>query len=175
MLSITEVDEFIDNDFKPPTDEAARRLRTKTDREAMALIGMYLSDLHLEHVSGVTTALQMWKAVMDIFERHVLLKTLGARRKLYTTTMTKDESVLSLITRVKHLAPPLQFMNSTIDDADISMTVFNLLTDRFENLISALEAPGNEDKMSAIDFVKSRMLQEKQRMKMRTKRAIVKT
>ena len=39
---------------------------------------------------------------------------------------------------------------------------------RFDNLIVVLDAPGNEDKVIGLEFVKSRLLQEEQRESMKT-------
>ena len=43
------------------------------------------------------------------------------------------------------------------------MAVLNGLPTRFEALIVALDALGNEEKIFCLDFVKSRLLQEEQR------------
>ncbi len=40
--------------------------------------------------------------------------------------------------------------------------------ERFNSLISALDALGNEDEAFSLDFFKSRLLQEEQRIEMRT-------
>lgn len=140
----------------------------------MAIIGLSLSDTHLAHVSGMQTARQMWKAILDIFERHTLLNKLSARRTFYTASIKEDESVVSFITRVRYMASTLKSMSVTIDDAEMAMAVLNGLPDLFDNLISALDALRNEHERFTLDFVKSRVLKEEQRMKMRTDGAIVK-
>ncbi|CDF39897.1 unnamed protein product [Chondrus crispus] len=59
-------------------------------------------------------------------------------------------------------------MSVEIDDKEIAMAVLNGLPPRFDNLIVALDALGNEDKVFGLDFVKSRLLQEEQRESMKT-------
>ena len=59
-------------------------------------------------------------------------------------------------------------MNVEIDDKEIAMAVLNGLPPRFDNLIVALDALGNEDKVFGLEFVKSRLLQEEQRESMKT-------
>lgn len=174
VLSFRELDEFIDANVAPPTSEPDLRSWTSKDNKAMAIIGLSLSDSHLEHVGEVKSALEMWKTIMDIFERHTLLNKLNARRKFYTATMSEDESVLSFITRIKHLASTLKGMNVSIDDAEMAMAVLNGLPDRFDSLICALDALGNDDESFSLDFVKKRVLQEEQRMKTRTDGVVAK-
>ncbi len=47
--------------------------------------------------------------------------------------------------------------------------------ERFNNLISALDALGNENETFSLEFVKSRLLQEKQRITMRLETPSMKT
>ena len=65
-------------------------------------------------------------------------------------------------------------MNVIIDDSEMAMAVLNGLPDDYDHLISALDALGNEDESFTLEFVKSRILQEEQRMNMRSKASIVK-
>ncbi len=60
-------------------------------------------------------------------------------------------------------------MGVDIDDKEMAMAVLNGLPERFNSLISELDALGNEDEAFSLDFVKSRLLQEEQRIEMRTK------
>ncbi len=55
------------------------------------------------------------------------------------------------------------------------MAVLNGLPERFNSLISALDALGNEDEAFSLDFVKSRLLQEEQRIEMRTRASSTKS
>eukprot|EP00171_Calliarthron_tuberculosum_P006086 IDg6086t1 len=56
----------------------------------------------------------------------------------------------------------------------MAMALLNGLPDRFDTLISALDALGNEDKIFTFEFIKSRLLQEEQRASMRMQTSIVK-
>ncbi len=58
-------------------------------------------------------------------------------------------------------------MGVEIDDKEMDMAVLNGLPKRFNNLISALDALGNENETFSLEFVKSRLLQEEQRINMR--------
>ena len=63
-------------------------------------------------------------------------------------------------------------MKVDIDDKEIAMAVLNGLPARFESLIGALDALGNEDEMFSLDFVKSRLLQEEQRAEMKGNKSV---
>ena len=168
LLSLKDVDQQITDDApSDPSTEESRRKWLRDDNRAKALIGLSLSDEHLEHVRDAKTAKDMWQAILNVFERHTLLNRLAARRQFYTVTMQNDEKVLTYINRVNQLAARLKSMNVDIDDKEMAMAVLNGLPARFESLIVALDALGNEEKMFTLEFVKSRLLQEEQRTAMK--------
>lgn len=166
LLSLRELDDFIHDD-PPSIDSDNYRDWCKNDRKAMAHIGLSLSDHHLEHVRDVSTAKEMWLCILNIFERHTLLNKLAARRNFYTATMKEDENIMAFTNRIRQLASTLKSMGVEIDDKEMAMAVLNGLPERFNNLISALDALGNEDSTFSLEFVKSRLLQEEQRIRMR--------
>ncbi len=58
VLSLRELDEFIEQE--PPAEDARNYLDwKKSDRKAKAVIGLSLSDEHLELLSGVAAAKEM--------------------------------------------------------------------------------------------------------------------
>ena len=165
VLALRDLDQYIDEDR--PDDETRQSSWDKGDRKAQAIIGLSLSDEHLEHVADVSTAKEMWQTIMDVFQRHTLLNKLAARRNFYTATMKGGEKALTFINRVQHLASILKSMGVDVDDQEIAMAVLNGLPPRYDSLIVALDALGNEDKIFTLDFVKSRLLQEETRANMR--------
>ena len=119
LLSLKYHDDLIEEN--PPTDTAELAKWKKKDRKACAVIGLSLSDEHLEHVRDVKTAKEMWTAVLNVFERHTLLNKLSARRKFYTVTMESGEKILTSLNRVKQLAATLKSMSVEIDDKEMAM------------------------------------------------------
>ncbi len=73
----------------------------KNDRKAAPRISLSLSDEHLEHVQGVHSAKEIWQCILNIFERHTLLKNLAARRKFYTANLLADERILADTNRIR--------------------------------------------------------------------------
>ncbi len=135
----------------------------------MAIIGLSISDEHLEHDRDVRPAKELLQCIVNIFERQTLLNRLAARRLFYTATKQEDENILAFTNRIRQLSSVLKSMGVDIDDKEIAMAVLNGLPERFSSLLSALDAPENEDKAFSLDFVKSCVLQEDQRIEMRTR------
>ena len=112
LLALKDVDHHIIQSEVPGVFESGdRRTWLRGDNKAKAIIGLSLSDEHLEHVRDCETAKQMREAILNVFERHTLLNKRAARRRFYTVTMQNDEKVLAYINRVKQLAARLKSMN----------------------------------------------------------------
>ncbi|CDF37707.1 unnamed protein product [Chondrus crispus] len=168
LLALRDVDQYVFDDIPENATSDDRRKWIRGDAKAKAVIGLTLSDDYLQHVRGCSSAKETWEAILNVFEGHTLLNKLAARRDFYTVSMLPSEKVLVFINRVKQLAARLQSMSVEIDDKEIAMAVLNGLPSRFDNLIVALDALGNEDKVFGLEFVKSRLLQEEQRESMKT-------
>ena len=161
LLALKDLDEYIECD--PPLEEEMLKIWIRHDRKARAIIGLSLSDEHLEHVRDVQTAKEMWNTIVNVFERHTLLNKLSARRRFYTVSMENGEKMLTYLNRVKQLASTLKSMGVEIDDQELAMAALNGLPPSYESLIVALDALGNEEKFFTFELVKSRLLQEEQR------------
>lgn len=66
---------------------------------------------------------------------------------------------------VKRLAHSVQSMNFSVNEEEIAMVDFHGLPTRYGNLIVAWEALGNVDRLFILEYVKSRLLQEKSILK----------
>jgi gag-polypeptide of LTR copia-type len=71
--------------------------------KAKAVIGLALSDEHLENVRSAQTASEMWTCLKNVFQRNSLLNKLAARRRFYTVDMMEDDSMLTYINRVRQM------------------------------------------------------------------------
>jgi len=161
VLALKDLDDLIEMD--PPEEKEDFSKWVRKDRKARAIIGLSLSDEHLEHVRDVETAKEMWHTILNVFERHTLLNKLSARRKFYTVTMECNEKMLTYLNRVRQLAASLKSMGVDIEDQEMAMAALNGLPASYESLIVALDAVGNDEKSFSFDIVKSRLLQEEQR------------
>lgn len=82
--------------------------------------------------------------------------------------MREDEKILVFTNRIRQLASTLKSMGADIDDKTIAMAVFNGLPERFNSVISALDALGSEEETFSLDLAKSRLLEE-ERIEVRTR------
>ena len=103
----------------------------------------------------------MWSTLQGVFQCKSLMNKMKARREIYTVEMTVGEGMLGYINRVRNLGENLKAMGGKVTEMDVAISVLNGLTSKYENLLVALDAKG-EDELS-LDFVKSRLLQEERR------------
>ncbi len=76
--------------------------------------------------------------------------------------------ILAFTNRIRRLASTIKSKGVEIDDNKMTMPVLNGLPEQFNSLISALDALRNEDETVSLDFVKNFILQEEQRIELRT-------
>ena len=117
----------------------------------------------------------MWRLICDIFEKHTLLNKLAARRRFYTAKMHDNEKILPFAARIRQMAATLKSMSINIEDSEMAMALLNGLRDRFDSLISALDASHTDDKQLTFELVQSRCLQEEQRHTQRDQDALKKS
>ena len=156
VFSLKELDNYLTDD--PPARECDNYPATyaewrKGDLKAKALIGLTLSDSYLEQVQHATTAKQMWMAICDFFKKHTLLNNLAARRRFYTAKMHENEKILASAARIRQMAATLKSMSVTLEDSEMAMALLNGLPDRFDSLISALDASHTDDKHLTFELV----------------------
>ncbi len=169
VLGHREVDDMIDPILCPrrPEDPEDLHKWIRKDKTARMTIGLTLSDEMLKNVCHTETALEMWQEICNVHQRHTLLNKLAARRDFYTATMKPGEKMLVYINRVRQMASVLESMGVEIDDKELAMAVLNGLPKRFETIITALDAIGDDDPSFTFAKVRSRLLQEEKRCAMR--------
>ncbi len=85
--------------------------------------------------------------------------------------MLENESVLQFANRIPQLAATLKSMKVSISESEMAMALLNGLPEEYNALISALDAIDEDETKLNFEFIKSRIIQEEQRIKMRTKSA----
>ena len=131
--------------------------------EARAIIGLSISDDDLQLIGDCDSAAEQWKCILDLYQRKTLLNKVLIHRKFYSVKMATNEMVMPFISRVRQIAADCKAMDVPIDDTEMEMTVLCGLPSKFDNLIVAIDAATADTSLS-MDFVKSRLLQEEQRM-----------
>jgi len=162
VLALRDLDDMLDEDGKR-TDAEDRELALWRSRptKASAIIGLTLESEQLEHVSGCNTTAEMWSTLQGVFQRKSLMNKMKARREFFTVEMTVSEGMLGYINRVRNFGVNLKAMSGEVTEMDVAMSVLNGLTSKYENLLVALDAKG-EDELS-VDFVNRRLIQEERR------------
>jgi hypothetical protein len=166
LLAFRDFDEVVFGDPPPDmaTDEEVAYAFKRLDAKAKAVIGLTLSDEHLEHVRDAQTAADMWKCLMNVFQRCSLLNKLAMRRRFYAVSMEGDEYMLGYINRVRHIADELKSMGCVVGDEEVVMAILNGLPSEYDHLIVALDAMGGDGETKlTLDVTKSRLLQGEQR------------
>ena len=167
ILSFRELDDHIADEPAPPPPDDSEKW-SKDDAKAKAIIGLSISDDHLQLTGDCESALELWKSIIDLYQRKTLLNKVLIRRKFYSVKMTDNEKVMPFISRVRQLAADCKAMDVPIDDTEMAMTMLCGLPSKYDNLIVAIDAATADTSLS-MDFVKSRLLQEEQRMMDREK------
>eukprot|EP00171_Calliarthron_tuberculosum_P023570 IDg23570t1 len=170
VLAHRQVDKMIDPRLrpdKPPDDNEEVLEWLRKDKTAQMTITLTLSDEMLKNVSHTTTALEMWRKISNVYERHTLLNKLSARRNFYTATMFSSEKMLTYMNRVRQMALALQSMSVDIDDKELAMAILNGLPSSYSTVITALDAIGDEYDSFTLEKARIRLLQEEQRRSLR--------
>jgi len=162
VVALRDLDDMLDEDGKP-TDADARELALwkRRDTKASAIIGLTLGSEQLEHVAGCKTTAELWSTLQGVFQRKSLMNKMKARREFYTVEMTVGEGMMGYINRVRNLGENLKAMGGEVTEMDVSMSVLIGPTSKYENLLVALDAKGEDEQ--SLDFGKSRSLQEQRR------------
>jgi hypothetical protein len=173
ILSLRDLDDVLED--APPDDKSPEYAKWhKRDKKAKAMIALSLSDDHLEQVQHAATAKEIWKLISDIYEKHTLLNKLAARRAFYTAKMGDNEKVRAYAARIRQLSSTLKSMQVDVKDNEMAMALLCGLPDRFDGLISALDAISDNVETFTFDFVVGRVEQEERRHADRLKDALSK-
>ena len=172
ILSLKDLDEYIENDSST-SDIDQTDLRR--DKQARAVLTLAMSDVILEQVQHARTAYEMWSLIADVFEKHTLFNKLAVRRQFITASLKDDEKVLEFASRIRRLADTLKSMGVIVEDSEMAMALLNGLPDRFDGLISAIDALCTSEESFTFEFVKSRCTQEEHRQNIRIQESIEKS
>lgn len=152
IMSFRELDDYLT--AEPPCAESSEYTTwSKSDRKSKSKIGLTILDSHLEQFQRATTARSMWKMFCDIYERHNLLNKLSASIKFFTAVMKDVERVLEFSSRILLLSSILKSMGVTVDNSEMEMALLNGLPEKFDSLISYLDAIGDDYQLFTFDFV----------------------
>lgn len=112
---------------------------------------------------------EMSTTIENVFQGDILLNKLSSCQKFYTTLTKEMESILKFSNHIRQLAATLKSMSVGVPQSRISMALLNDLRDECNEIISTFDAAKNEERNLSQEFVLSRVMKEKQRIRMRKK------
>jgi hypothetical protein len=167
MLAILRdqgLEEYIEMDAKYPTakdpsspteDERKEQKQWKTgDAKARTRIELAIGDAEMIHISGATTAKEMWEQLKMVKESRGRLGVLATRRALYRATAEDDFEMVDHISRLRKLQEELHIMGSSVPDEDFVMILITSLPEAWDNYTSAyLGSSGNKPELRSHEIV----------------------
>ena len=145
-----DVWEVTNDGFEEPTNttgytaaqnKVLKETRSK-DKTALYMLFRAVDESAFEKIAGSTTSKEAWDTLEKAFKgadrvKQVRLQTL--RGELERMKMKETESVSDYITRVQTVANQLSQNGEAMPDARIVEKILRSLTDKFENIVCAIE------------------------------------
>jgi hypothetical protein len=109
MLVLMENDiwEFSNSIVAPPTDPKDLAAHKLKDVKAKRIILDGVKDHLIPHLSGKTTARDMWEALKSLFQSKNENRKMVLREKLRDTKMTGSDTVTTYLTRIRQVRDEL--------------------------------------------------------------------
>jgi hypothetical protein len=107
VLEVNEVLEHTPETATAPTDAAQLAIWKKGEAKAKSLILDGIKDHVVPHLSGKTTAKDMWKALSDLYQNKNENRVMALRKQLRGTKMAKGEGVIPYLTRITQIRDEL--------------------------------------------------------------------
>ena len=114
------------------------------DAKARTRIKLAISDAEMIHISGATTAREMWEQLTIVKESKGRLGILATRRALYRATAEEGFDMVAHISNLRKLQEELHLMDNKVTDEDFVMILITSLPELWDNYTSSyLGSSGN--------------------------------
>ncbi|KAJ2927946.1 hypothetical protein H1R20_g9148, partial [Candolleomyces eurysporus] len=153
-------------DKNSPTTEERKKIETwiQGDAKARTRIELAIGDSEMIHISGATTAGQMWKQLTQVKESKGRLGILATRRALYRAKAEEGCDMVEHISNMRRLQEELHMMESLVSDEDFVMLLITSLPESWDNYTSSfLGASGNQPTLSSHEFIANLIEEDKRR------------
>ena len=153
---------------KPTNDEVDAMDKWKEgDAKARTRIELAIGDAEMIHVSGATTARDMWDQLTMVKESKGQLGVLATRRALYRATAEEGFEMVTHISKLRQLQEELHIMGSLVSDEDFVMILLTSLPESWDNYTTSLfGSSGNKPNTKSHELV-ALLLEEDRRRKAR--------
>ena len=107
------------------------------DAKAWTWIELVIRDAEMIHISGATTAWEMWKQLIMVKESRGCLGVLATCQALYRATANESFKMVDDISKLQKLQEELHIMGSPVPDEDYGMILITLIPEAWNNYTSA--------------------------------------
>jgi len=169
------LEKYIAKDAKSPTlvdpnqptkeeDEAVDKWK-EGDARTRTCIELAIRDSEMVHISGASTAYQMWDQLSMVKESKGRLGVMAARRVLYQMMAKEGFDMVAHISRLRQTQEELHIMGNLISDEDFTMMIATSLPESWDNYTSSfLGSSGNKLNITSHELI-AILLEEDRRRK----------
>ena len=152
----------------PTKDETEAKDKWREgDAKARTRIELAIGDTEMIHISGATTAREMWDQLTTVKESKGQLGVLATRRALYRTTVEEGFEMVTHISNLRQLQEELHVLGSLVSDEDFVMILLTSLPESWDNYTTSLfGSSGNKPSIKSHELV-AVLLEEDRRRKAR--------
>lgn len=148
-------------------NKALKETRSK-DKTALYMLFRAVDESGFEKIAGSTTSKEAWDTLEKVFKgadrvKQVRLQTL--RGELERMQMKESENVSDYITRVQKVVNQLTRNGETVTDARVVEKILRSLTDKFENIVCAIEESKDLSTLAVEELAGSLEAHEQRKMK----------
>jgi transposase InsO family protein len=154
---------------KPTKDETEAMDKWREgDARARTRIELAIGDAEMIHVSGASTAREMWDQLTMVKESKGQLGMLATRRALYRATAEEGFEMVGHISRLRQLQEELHIFGNLVSDEDFVMILLTSLPESWDNYTTSLfGSSGNKPTIKSHELV-AVLLEEDRRRKARS-------
>jgi hypothetical protein len=115
-------------------------LPTDRDAQALALIGMHVSDSYLPTIFECKTAKEAWTKLAAMLQPTSTTRRLALLRELNELRKENGEPMVTYVNRAKQLMTSLLGVGQTIDSKEMALRMLAGLPKQYDVLVTVLEA-----------------------------------
>ena len=151
---------------QPTKDETEALDKWKEgDAKARTRIELSVGDSEMIHLSGASTAKEMWSQLSMVKESKGRLGVLATRRALYRATAEEGFDMVAHVSKLRSLQDELHVMENLVTDEDFVMILLTSLPESWDNYTgSYLGSSGNKPTITSHELI-AVLLEEDRRRK----------
>lgn len=128
----------VPKDPKAVTDEEKKTIATweKEDRKAQGILILTISDSEMIHITGATSAKEMWDQLRTVKEARGVVGIMSARRQFYRIRAEEGADITSHIAELRKIQEELHLMGSAVTDTEFLTHLITSLPESWDQFTS---------------------------------------